>query len=406
MPGPVENLCESHTLVILACRTLYSAPVARKSDMKLSYSKINTYETCPAKYRFQYEEGVPTGTSPALSFGDSIHSALFLFHDRPVPVAPSLGDLWAMLDDVWTSEGYTSESEERLYREHAREVLARYHRDNADQYRIPAALEYRFRVEVDGIAISGVIDRMDRLPGGGYEIVDYKTNRRLPPRTAIERDLQLSIYHLAATEIWGIEPEQLTLYYLLPGQRMSTARTAADVDGLRRRIATVAERISAGRFEARENPLCGWCDFQSLCPLFRHRFDREHTPERVAQVVEEWIRLKRQNRDIWRRMDELGATIRAYAEEHGLRRLYGEDGAVHIVDRPQTQPDPVAVRAALEPLGLYESVLSVDAGRLQELVESRTLPPEVEDALLVSREEVRMTKALYLREPDRDRARR
>jgi putative RecB family exonuclease len=374
--------------------------------MRLSYSSINTYETCPAKFKFQYEERVPTGTSPALSFGDSLHQALFRFHDRPVPVAPSLPDLWAILEDVWTSVGYSSESEERLYREHAREVLSRYHRDNADQFRIPAALEFRFSVEVEGITVSGVIDRMDRLPGGGYEIVDYKTNRRLPPRSVIDRDLQLSIYHLAAGEIWGVQPERLTLYYLLPGQRMTTSRTPEDIDGLRRRIATVAERISAGRFEARENPLCGWCDFQALCPLYRHKFERERTPERVGQVVEEWIRLKRQNREIWRRLDELGATIRAYAEEHGLKRLYGDDGAVHIVERPQMELDPVAVRAALEPLGLYESVLSVDAERVQRLVEDRTLPPDVEDALLLSREEVRMTKALYLRDAAGDRVRR
>ena len=374
--------------------------------MRLSYSSINTYETCPAKFKFQYEERVPTGTSPALSFGDSLHQALFLFHNRPVPVAPSLPDLWAMLQDVWTSEGYTSESEERLYREHAREVLSRYHRENADEYRIPAALEFRFSVEVEGVTLSGVIDRMDRLPGGGYEIIDYKTNRRLPPRSIIDRDLQLSIYHLAAGEIWGIQPERLTLYYLLPGQRMTTTRTPEDIDGLRRRIATVADRISSGRFEARENPLCGWCDFQSLCPLYRHKFERERTPERMAQVVEEWIRLKREQRDHYRRLDELGATIRAYAEEHGLGRLYGEDGAVHIVERPQKELDPVAVRAALEPLGLYESVLSIDPERVQHLVESRTLPPDAEDALLLSREEVRMTKALYLRDAAGERVRR
>jgi putative RecB family exonuclease len=371
--------------------------------MKLSYSSINAYETCPAKYRFQYEDRVPTGTSPALSFGDSLHRALYMFHDRPVPVAPSLAELWASLDDVWVSEGFRDEAEERLYREHGREVLARYHADNADAYRIPAALEFRFQVEVEGVTLSGVIDRMDRLPGGGYEIIDYKTNRRLPPQVRVERDLQLSLYHLAAREVWGIEPERLTLYFLLPGQRMSTTRTPASVDDLRRRVATVAERIDAGMFEPRENPLCDWCDYQRLCPLYRHRFEREASPPKINEIVDEWVRLKREDRQRWRRLEELAATIRAYAEEHGLGRLYGSDGAVHIVQRVDTAPDQDQVRALLEPLGLFESVLSVDPRRLQDLVESRTLPPSVEDALLSSREEVRTSKALYLREIDRSR---
>ena len=371
--------------------------------MRLSYSAISTYETCPAKFRFQYEDRVPRGSSPALAFGDSLHRALHRFHNRPVPVAPSLEELWAMLEDEWVSDGFGEESEERLYRQHGREVLARYHRENADQYRIPAALEFQFRIEVEGIPLQGTIDRMDRLPGGGYEIIDYKTNRRLPPKAVIERDLQLSIYALAAREVWGIEPERLTLYYLLPGERITTTRSNDDIHALRKRIATVAERIAAGKFEPRDNPLCNWCDFQHLCPLYKHKYERQNTPEKVSLVVDEWIRLKREDRERWKRLEELGATIRAFAEEHGLKRLFGTDGAISIVERVETAPDALAVRAALEPLGLYESVLSIDPKRLAELIESRSLPPDVEDALLASREEVRTTKALYLKETERAR---
>src|SRR5207247_3314174 len=135
--------------------------------------------------------------------------------------------------------GFLDDSEERLYADHARQILTDYHRANADSFRIPAALEFRFTVEIEGVSLSGMIDRMDRIPGGGYEIIDYKTNRRLPPKAVVDRDLQLSVYYLAAKEIWGIEPERLTLYYLLPGQRMTTFRTADDAEEVRRRIATV-----------------------------------------------------------------------------------------------------------------------------------------------------------------------
>ena len=98
-PGPVDNLGKTYILVIpdrprvhsdrarmQALReTTSSTPPVRR----LSYSSINTYETCPAKFRFQYEERLPTGGSPALTFGDSLHKTLYRFHDRPVPVAPS-----------------------------------------------------------------------------------------------------------------------------------------------------------------------------------------------------------------------------------------------------------------------------------------------------------------------------
>src|SRR4030095_10819190 len=61
--------------------------------MRLSYSSINTYETCPAKFKFQYEDRVPQARSAALSFGDSLHRALHLLPNRPVPVPPLVGEL-------------------------------------------------------------------------------------------------------------------------------------------------------------------------------------------------------------------------------------------------------------------------------------------------------------------------
>jgi RecB family exonuclease len=374
--------------------------------MRLSYSSINTYETCPAKFKFQYEDRLPQARSPALAFGDSLHRALHVFHNRPVPVAPALAELHEMLDAVWVSDGFSSESEERMYRDHGEQVLAQYHNENAAEYRIPAALEHRFTIEVEGVEIGGVIDRMDRIPGGGYEIIDYKTNRRLPPQARIDRDLQLSVYHLAAKQVWGIEPERLTLYYLLPGQRMTTARTSTDVDELRRRIGIVAERIAAGKFEPRQNPLCDWCDYQSLCPLFRHREEKKDgdPAPRMTQIVDEWIGLKRKGREVYRRIDELAGLVNAFCDEHGYRRLFGSDGAA-IDRRPQhvTAPVEEKVREILEPLGLWEQVLSVDPAKLNSLIESRTLPPEVEDGLLASREEVRTQHALYLREAERSR---
>jgi hypothetical protein len=152
--------------------------------------------------------------------------------------------------------------------------------------------------------------------------------------------------------------------------------------------------------------LCDWCEYQTLCPLFRHKYEQElgDPAPRMTAVVDEWIGLKRQGREVYRRIDELAGLVNAFCEEQGYRRLFGTDGAA-IDRRPQHVSAPVdeKVRAVLEPLGLWERVLSVDPAKLNALIESRTLAPDVEDALLASREEVRTHHALYLKEPERAR---
>ena len=124
----------------------------------------------------------------------------------------------------------------------------------------------------------------------------------------------------------------------------------------------------------------------------------------MTAIVDEWIGLKRQGREVYRRIDELGGLIHAFCDEHGYRRLFGTDGAA-IDRRPQhvTAPVDEQVRAVLEPLGLWERVLSVDPAKLNALIESRTLSPDVEDRLLASREEVRTQHALFLKEAERAR---
>src|SRR5438132_803936 len=83
------------------------------------------------------------------------------------PDPPPLEELQWFLDDEWSDEGYRDPGEESLYKEHARQVLTDYYRENSAHFRIPAALEFRFTIEIEGVAVSGVIDRMDRIPGGG-----------------------------------------------------------------------------------------------------------------------------------------------------------------------------------------------------------------------------------------------
>jgi len=369
-----------------------------ETPIRLSYSSISTYELCPLQYRFRYLEGKPGRRTSALVFGESLHEALRRFHAQPVPVAPPLEKLLAYLDESWDTAAYRSPQEERAYRNHAVEVLTAYHRDNAKTFRVPVALEQRFRIDVDGVTVSGVIDRMDRHADGTYEIIDYKTSRRLPPRKYVETDLQLSIYYLAAYEVWGILPQRLTLYFLLPGQPMSVTRKPGDLDATRARIAEVAAGIRGGAFAPKENRLCGWCDFQALCPLFAHQFEREETPIDIGSTVDEWIATKRRLLRDAERLEELSGTIHSYLDATGLERLFGDDGAVTRTARTEPAFDDATVRRELLPLGLLDGVSKIEYAAVDALIDG--LPPDRAAALLAARSE-QTVRALRLRNAKR-----
>ncbi|OFW55987.1 MAG: hypothetical protein A2W01_04460 [Candidatus Solincola sediminis] len=237
------------------------------SPMRLSYSAVSSYEKCPLSYRFQYIDRLEVAPSPYLSFGRSMHSALQWLYSRKVSEPPALNDLLLELDACWESDGFCDSEEEDSFRRHATEVLTAYYQKNVADFRLPLAIEERFEIEMDGYALSGVIDRIDRRPDGSYEIIDYKTNRKLPELRRLREDLQLPIYQIACSKTWGISPSKLTFYYLIPNQKYTTKpQDAQGISRVLERLNRTAEAITARRFPATPGPLCPWCSFQDVCP--------------------------------------------------------------------------------------------------------------------------------------------
>ena len=63
------------------------------------------------------------------------------------------------------------------------------------------------------------MDRIDELPDGSYELIDYKTGRPKDP-AQLGEDVQLSLYALGAREDWGLAAPSLAYYYVLDDQKV------------------------------------------------------------------------------------------------------------------------------------------------------------------------------------------
>ncbi|MCL5292715.1 MAG: PD-(D/E)XK nuclease family protein [Actinobacteria bacterium] len=378
--------------------------------MKLSYSSISAYQKCPLSYKFQYVDKLPTKKTPALSFGGSIHQALHFMYNVPTPDPPTLEAVLNALVEKWESDGYADEIEERNHLEHARRVVEQFYLTNVGSFSLPVVLEHKFFIDVDGVTLVGVIDRIDKLPSGGYEIIDYKTNRRLPAISHVEKDLQLSIYHLAVERIWGISPEKLSLYFLLPNQKMSSSRSPEELGKTKDAIFSVAEGITVEKFPAVENPLCPWCDFKPHCPYFRHQLPPADETGTVAgeidirALVDEYIEINRRIKEETARLEKLKGEIHIYCESHNLSRVFGAGGYVTRREQKRYAYDIKHLKELLDPVGLWEQVLKVDPKALNQLLASPEISNELKSLVETAREVENISYALYVDETTKTEA--
>ncbi len=281
--------------------------------VRLSFSRAETYETCPAKFRFTYVEALPGLPGPHLSFGSSIHAALERFYDQKLPICPSERELLGFLYEDWDSSGFEglTRDEQLLWYRHAQDVLRRFHARESVRYRLPADVEKWFSLPFgDDAVVMGSIDRVDVDDDGSLEVIDYKTNKRMQDRERVRASLQLSIYALACEHLYGRLPTAVTLYFVVPGVRVRVATEEIDLDGARHTVARVAAAVRAGAFDPAPSRACNWCDFRPLCPAWEG-----DGQQALGPAIEELERLRRRVRRDVRALRELEASVARLSRE-------------------------------------------------------------------------------------------
>lgn len=243
-----------------------------------SFSTLDLFRRCPRQYALQQLCGLESRRPrPAADFGSAAHAAFETFtrerRERPArgETPPSREDLERFFEEARVRSSLAAEVDADSWRERAKPMLDDFFAAEVEGCcrTIGEETRFRLRVELDRetrVAVSGVIDRLDKLPSGAVELIDYKTGRPWSANDA-ESNFQLSIYALGCRDALGLgPPERVTLNFVEHGVRFSAQRTDCAMDGVREELAIRAREIRNSDFTPTPGePACSWCDFGPIC---------------------------------------------------------------------------------------------------------------------------------------------
>lgn len=247
----------------------------RGEGLVLSASDIDTYRACPLRYKFARVLKIPSPQTLHQRFGIAVHQVLERYHatDRqsmgsPIGQHTTVGQMMELFETCWSRGGFGDSEQERELHAKARAALVLYHQHLEAHEAEPVWFERSFSFKLGPHHLRGRVDRVDKLPDGNYEMIDYKTGR---PRTAeqLRDDVQLSLYAVGARESWEVDAERLSYYYVLDDLKVPVPSAEMDTDWITRVVEEVGEAIMDERFEPTPSPAaCGLCDYRIACPAW------------------------------------------------------------------------------------------------------------------------------------------
>lgn len=157
-------------------------------SFRLSVSSMNTYLRCPLSFLYEYVLQAPTLMSEAATYGEAMHRAWQRFFEhmlsrknKAFPSEKRLIDYFE--EELKNLRHQLSDGEFRRRLEMGRKSLSYYFQNHLSNWKKEVRLEFNIKnCEIEGVPVTGTIDKLAFLSNIEAKIVDYKTGKADPKK--------------------------------------------------------------------------------------------------------------------------------------------------------------------------------------------------------------------------------
>jgi len=238
-------------------------------DFKISYSRVNSYLFCPYKYKLVYLDNVHIPASVDITFGRTIHKTLEQFHSVE---KPDYDMLFECYDNVWRNDGFIDPQQIFEYYKRGKQMLENYYKSFKESNTEILYVEKTFDANIGKYKFVGIIDRIDRYPDGTYEVIDYKTHAKIWEQERVDKDLQLSFYAYACKNVFGFNPDKMSMYFLSENKKIYTRKSQREISDAIDIAIKTSESIAVENFDP-DISKCLTCDFKLKCKFSAYKVE-------------------------------------------------------------------------------------------------------------------------------------
>lgn len=375
--------------------------------LSFSYSKMTLYKECPQKYKFRYILKIPEKPKYYFAFGTALHKVMEYLYSALKPPFPPLEKVLAFFKADWESstyeeKGYPSKLKEQEGYLEGVKIIEAYYKKHLQDELSPLATEFRTTVDIDGLSVMGIVDRIDYLGEGKVSIVDYKTGKKInrePDQLMMYQKLMKgnkeleNIVKSRYPQAGEIEVSNM-LFYHLPSLDSQTFAPASEdeIKEFWSRVLAVAADIKAGNFAPDPGETkCRFCDYKDMCPVWKlspSEMQELHSGSREAEES-----AKSPMDILSEKIDAYGRTLReaktleraiiAAMRKEEINRHFGKEFEVSLIKEEKLDfTDRQKTVETLKEMNLLGKTLVPTLGKIKELLESDFIKPEQREVLL------------------------